>query len=201
MKIFWVIVTVVFFSFNLSLLAKEAEVEGILEVIMATEIPRGKCEPVYFVNTNGKRTGFSLPAHAPTLKPGQKIKISGRWEEIDGKKSFRCRKVTAVATAEPVAKKAATSANNAEYLPKQRPVLGEQNILVVCVSSLDTEDETPVWGKEKIEDKIFSNQHSLTAYWGACSLDKVWLTGDILDDGNWKKMEKSWTEYGYGSCT
>src|SRR3989344_8821855 len=187
MKIFWVIVTVVFFSFNLSLLAKEAEVEGILEVIMATEIPRGKCEPVYFVNTNGKRTGFSLPAHAPPLKPGQKIKISGRWEEIDGKKSFRCRKVTAVATAEPVAKKAATSANNAEYyLPKQDPVLGEQNILVVCVNSPDTEDKSPEWGKEKIEDKIFSNKHSLNAYWKECSTDQVWLTGDVFNDGNWK---------------
>ena len=70
--------------FNLSLFfvtnLQAEDLEGTLEVVMVTEIPRGKCEPVYFLNTNGKRTGFSLPAHAPPVSPGQKIKISGQWK-------------------------------------------------------------------------------------------------------------------------
>src|SRR3989339_457071 len=200
----FVVVILSFVSISSLLLAEE--VEGTLEVIMVTEIPRGKCEPLYFINIGGKRTQFSLPAHAPPVSPGQKIKISGQWEnEIPGKKKFNCRKITAVAKSAAKKPLASTLTDNLSgYLPEQNKVLGEQNILVVCLNSPDTEDESPEWGEEKIEDKIFSNQHSLTAYWKACSIDKngepqVWLTGDIFNGGNWKMMDKSWSEYGYGS--
>src|SRR3989338_8180714 len=146
--------------FNLSLFfvtnLQAEDLEGTLEVVMVTEIPRGKCEPVYFLNTNGKRTGFSLPAHAPPVSLGQKIKISGQWKDDgSGKRSFRCRKLRVVAAAEPAAPKAAILANAAEYyLPKQDLVLGERKILTVCINSPDTKD-SPEWGKEKVEDKIF----------------------------------------------
>lgn len=177
------------------------EMEGTLEVIMATKVKQKTCEPLYFINIGGKKTQFSLPAHAPpNLSPGQKIKIAGRWDESgSGKKSFHCQKVTPVAIA-PIAKKATSATDNASsYLPKQTPVSDEQKVLVICLNSPDTEDESPVWSEEKIDDKIFSNKHSLNAYWKECSQSKVWLTGDILDSGNWKTMPKNFTEYGYGS--
>ena len=201
--LFVVVFILSFVSISSPLLAEE--IEGTLEVIMVTEIPRGKCEPLYFINIGGKRTQFSLPAHAPPVSPGQKIKISGQWKDDgSGKRSFRCRKLTAVAAAEPAVKKSFASMDNLSgYLPRQRPVLRGQNILVVCLNSPDTKD-SPEWGEEKIEDKIFSNKHSLNAYWKACSIDQngqpqVWLTGDIFNDGKWKMMPKSWTEYGYDS--
>jgi len=188
-----------------SLLAEEYE--GTLEVIMATETVGEKtCQPLYFVNTgNGKKIRFSLPAHAPpNLSPRQKIKISGQWEdEISGKKKFNCRKITAVAKSAAKKPPASTLTDNLSgYLPEQNKVLGERKILVVCVT--DQEHSTESWGKEKIEDKISSNKHSLDAYWKACSIDKngepqVWLTGDVFNDGNWKMMEKNWSDYGYGS--
>src|SRR3989338_5854848 len=100
----FVVVILSFVSISSPLLAEE--IEGTLEVIMVTEIPRGKCEPLYFINIGGKRTQFSLPAHAPPVSPGQKIKISGRWDESNGKNSFHCRKVTPIATASAVKKTA-----------------------------------------------------------------------------------------------
>ena len=173
------------------------EIEGTLEVVLATDVVKKTCQPIYFINTDaGQRTQFTMPAAAPpNLSPGQKIKISGRWEEKGEEKSFHCGKVS------PSIKKA-TSLTIA-YLPEQKPVLGEQKILVVYLSSPDTEDDLPSWDKEKIDDKIFSNKHSLNAYWKACSINnktgepKVWLAGDILD--GWRKMPKAFTEYGYGS--
>jgi len=195
------VVVLSFVSSFSSLLAEEYE--GTLEVIMATETGGEKtCQPLYFVNTgNGKKIRFSLPAHAPPLSPGQKIKISGQWEdEISVKKKFNCRKITAVAKSAAKKPLALTSTDNLSgYLPEQNKVLWERKILVVCVTD---EEHSPAesWGTEKIEDKIFSNQHSLNAYWKACSGEKVWLTGDVFNDGNWKMMEKKWSEYGYGSA-
>ena len=206
MKRFW-IVAIVFFSFNLSfvttLLAKEAEMEGTLEVIMVTEIPRGKCEPLYFINIGGKRTQFSLPAHAPPVSPGQKIKISGRWDESNGKNSFHCRKVTPIATASAVKKTANSTDNTGDYLPEQTPVLDAQRTLVVLLAF--PYDSIPDWGKEKAENKVFvseptdryPNDHSDNAYWKECSGGKMWLKGECLD--GWKSMPKPASDYGYAS--
>ena len=180
------------------------EIEGNLEIIMATETGGEKtCKPIYYVNSGGKRTQFSMPATAPPISPGQKIKISGQWEEVTAKSVFIAKNIATIAIV-PDAKKTMSSADNvSDYLPEQKSVLGEQKVLVVCLSFLDTEN-TPSWGKEKINDKIFSNKHSLNAYWKACSVDEtgepqVWLTGsdDTLD--GWRKMPKNVTEYGYGS--
>ena len=204
-KFLSIIIVVLSFVSSFSFLLAE-EYEGTLEVIMATETGGEKtCQPLYFLNKKGNRTQFSLPAHAPpNLSPGQKIKTFGQWEdEISGKKKFNCRKITAVAKSAAKKPPASTLTDNLSgYLPEQNKVLGERKILVVCVT--DQEHSTESWGKEKIEDKISSNKHSLDAYWKACSIDKngepqVWLTGDVFNDGNWKMMEKNWSDYGYGS--
>src|SRR3989344_8705864 len=102
MERFWVVAVAVA-VFNLCLTTfisslSGEEYEGTLEVLMATEVKSGKCEPLYFINAGGKkRTQFSPPADAPSLTPGQKIKISGQWDADDGK-SFRCGKVELSAT-------------------------------------------------------------------------------------------------------
>ena len=182
------------------------EIEGALEVVMATEVSQKSCKPLYFINTGGKRMQFSLPAHAPpNLSPGQKIKISGRWDDDGaGKKSFHCRKVATVAAAAPAVKKAVSLTDSAScYLPKQNPVLGEQRTLVVLIAFPD--HDVPEWDKEKAENKVFyseptskyPNDHSDNAYWKECSGDKMWLTGKCLD--GWKSMPKNASEYGYGS--
>jgi len=200
-KFLSIIIVVLSFVSSFSFLLAE-EYEGTLEVIMATETGGEKtCQPLYFLNKKGNRTQFSLPAHAPpNLSPGQKIKTFGQWEdEISGKKKFNCRKITAVAKSAAKKPLALTSTDNLSgYLPEQNKVLRERKILVVCVT--DQEHSTESWGEEKIEDKIFSKQHSLDAYWKECSGEKVWLTGDVFNDGNWKMMEKKWSEYGYGSA-
>lgn len=193
-------------SSSFSFSSATEELEGILEIIMVTNIEQKTCEPLYSINVSGKRTQFSLPARVPPLSPGQPIKISGRWKEVSGKKSFHCRKITPIVIA-PTAKKAVSSADNisdSDYLPRQDIVLGPQNVLVVCLNSPDTKDDSPVWTEETINDKISSDKHSLNAYWEACSIDKTgkpqaWLTCDVLDKGNWKTMPKNWAEYGYGS--
>ena len=198
-----VIAVLLFFAPSLPSSPSMEELEGTLEIMMATEIGGEKtCKQVYFINTGGKRTQFSMPAHTPPLSPGQKIKISGRWEESAEKKGFYCRKVEAIAVA-PVAKKATSSADGiSSYLPNQTPVLGEQRTLVILIAFPD--HEVPEWGKEKAENKIFSseptdkypNDHSDNAYWKECSVEKMWLNGECLD--GWKDMPYPATEYGYG---
>ena len=173
------------------------------EVIMAPEVGGGKCEPLYFINIGGKRTQFSLPAHAPPLSPPPTIKISGRWDESNGKNSFHCRKVTPIATASAVKKTANSTDNTGDYLPEQTPVLGAQRTLVVLIAFPD--HSIPNWGKEKAENKVFAseptdkypNDHSDNAYWKECSKEKMWLEGECLD--GWKSMTKNATEYGYAS--
>ena len=128
-----------FVASSLSYSSSTEELEGTLEVIMATKVSEKKCEPLYFVNTSGKRTQFSLPAHAPPLSPGQKIKISGRWEDKDGKKGFHCRKIAPAVTT----KTTSLAYSASDYLPKQTPVSGKQNILVVYLSSSDKEEDLP----------------------------------------------------------
>lgn len=207
MKKFGVAVVVftalLFISSSLSSSPTE-ELEGTLEIIMATEVGKKSCEPLYSINVNGKRTQFSLPVRVPPLSPGQKIKISGRWEEVSGKKSFHCRKITPVATTAPVAKRAISSADSAsDYLPRQRPVLGEQRTLVVLLRF--TNHTAPEWGKDKAENKVFAseptekypNDHSDNAFLKECSSEKTWLDGECLD--GWKDIPYPATDYGYDS--
>lgn len=192
--------------FVVSSMSYAEEMEGTLEVIMATKISETQksCKPLYFINTGGKKMQFSMPATAaPPLSPGQKIKISGGWDESDdGKKNFHCRKVTTVATTKFAIKNAADSADS-NYLPEQTPVLGAQRTLVLLLRF--PKHDTPEWGKKKAENKVFAsestskypNDHSDNAYWKECSRGKMWLEGECLD--GWKEMPKPATEYGYGS--
>ena len=206
MKKFGFVVFAVFALFvsvsSVSSSALMEEMEGTLEVIMATKVGEKSCESFYSVNVDGKRIPFSLPAAAPPLSPGQKIKISGRWEESNGGKSFHCQKVATIATAS--AAKKATSSVDSNYLPEQTPVLGAQRTLVVLIAFPD--HSIPNWGKDKAENKVFSsepsdewpyytNDHSDNAYWKECSKEKMWLEGECLD--GWKSMPKDATEYGY----
>ena len=178
------------------------EIEGTLEVLMATEMRSGKCEPLYFIKSEEKRTQFSPPADAPSLAPGQRIKISGQWDADDGK-SFRCGKVELSATP---AKKKRVSTEDTDisiYLPEQSPVIGPQKTLVVLVSFSD--HGLPGWGKAEMDNKVFRsaptneypNDHSDNAFWKGCSEEKMWLTGECLD--GWKKMLNPSSEYGYGT--
>ena len=182
------------------------ELEGTLEIMVATNLKQKECQTLYSIKVGKERIPFDLPAHSPpNLSSGQKVKIAGRWNESDGKKNFKSRKIESVTSAfAPVIKKAMASADDVSlYLPEQKPVLGEIKILVVCVNSPDTKDSSPEWSKEKIEDKISSNKHSLDAYWRACSVDnktgesKVWLSVTILE--GWREMPRELSEYGYGS--
>ena len=190
-----VFVVLVFLTPSLLSSPSTEEIEGTLEVIMATNVAEKTCQPLYFVNVSGKRTEFSLPATTPLLSPGQKIKISGRWEEKDGKKCFHCRKIAPVVTA-PVAKKAIISTDNvSNYLPKQKPVLNEQRAFVAKIAF--SGHPIPEWEEDKVEDVIFNNKYSVNAYWQECSNGKMWLTGKCL--GDWVNMSKPATEYGYGA--
>lgn len=183
------------------------ELEGTLEIMVATNLRQKECQTLYSIKVGKERIPFDLPARPPpNLSSGQKIKITGRWSESDGKKSFRSRKVeTITPTSKSAVKKSADSTTDdiRSYLPEQNLVSGEIKILVACVNSPDTKDSSPSWDKETIEDKISSNKHSLEAYWKACSVDnetgesKVWLSVTILE--GWREMPKSLSEYGYGS--
>src|SRR3989344_1845968 len=125
MERFWVVAVAVA-VFNLCLTTfisslSGEEYEGTLEVLMATEVKSGKCEPLYFIKSKEKRTQFSPPADVPSLTPGQKIKISGQWEETDGKKSFRCETLSA-APAAPAKKDMRSATDISAFLPEQSPV-------------------------------------------------------------------------------
>jgi len=198
MERFWVVAVAVA-VFNLCLTTfisslSGEEYEGTLEVLMATEVKSGKCEPLYFIKSKEKRTQFSPPADVPSLTPGQKIKISGQWEETDGKKSFRCETLSA-APAAPAKKDMRSATDISAFLPEQSPVLGPQRTLAVLVSFPD--HSLPGWGKAEMENKVFFNEHSDNSYWKECSGEKMWLEGGC-DDG-WKNMLKPSSEYGYGS--
>lgn len=184
------------------------ELEGTLEIMVATNLKKKECKTLYSIKVGKERIPFDLPAHPPpNLSSGQKVKITGRWSESEGEKSFKSRKVeTFTSTRKSAVKKSADSSEEEDisrYLPDQNIVSGEIKVLVVCVNSPDTKESSPEWSKETIEDKISSNKHSLEAYWKACLVDnetgesKVWFSVTILE--GWREMPKEFSEYGYGS--
>lgn len=203
MKKFGFVVLAITITLNLfvassSFSSATEELEGTLEIIMATKASEKNCQPLYFINNGGKKTRFSLPVHAPPLSPGQKIKIAGRWEENSGKNNFHCRKITLIGNVAPTTKKAKSAS---DYLPEQVSILGEQTTLVILLRF--TNHTAPEWGKEKVENKIFAseptkeypNDHSDNAFLKECSLEKTWLVGEGLN--GWKDMPNPSTDYGY----
>lgn len=183
------------------------ELEGTLEIMVATNLQKKECKTLYSIKVGKEIIPFDLPTHPPpNLSSGQKVKITGRWSENEGKKSFKSRKIeTFTSVRKSAIRKSADSSEDdiSSYLPEQNIVSGEIKVLVVCVNSPDTKESSPEWSKETIEDKISSNKHSLEAYWKACSVDnetgesKVWFSVTILE--GWREMPKELSEYGYGS--
>ena len=205
----FVVVFSLFVSSSSSFSSATEELEGKLEIMVVTPTDHDShnpCQMLYSIRVGKEKIPFSLPAHAPpNLKPGQKIRIAGRWEESNGGKSFHCRKVTSDVSATAVKKAASSTMGNISsgYLPEQTPVLGAQRTLAVLIAFPD--HTVPDWGKEKAENKVFKseptdkypNDHSDNAYWKECSGGKMWLEGECLN--GWKSMSKNASEYGYGS--
>lgn len=203
--VFAVLVFAVFPSSSQS--SPTEELEGTLEIMVATNLQKKECKTLYSIKVDKERIPFDLPTHPPpNLSSGQKVKITGRWNESGGEKSFKSRKIeTFTSTRKSAVKKSADSSEDdiSSYLPEQNIVSGEIKVLVVCVNSPDTKESSPEWSKETLEDKISSNKHSLEAYWKACFMDnetgesKIWFSVTILE--GWREMPKELSEYGYGS--
>ena len=106
-SVFAVIVMLFVVSPSSSQSSPTEELEGTLEIMVATNLRQKECQTLYSIKVGKERIPFDLPARPPpNLSSGQKIKIAGRWNESDGKKSFKSRKIEPVTSAfAPVIKK------------------------------------------------------------------------------------------------
>ena len=196
-SVFAVIVMLFVVSPSSSQSSPMEELEGTLEIMVATNLKQKECKTLYSIKVGKERIPFDLPAHSPpNLSSGQKVKIAGK----QSGKNFRCRKIVPVTSAfAPVIKKATISSDNdvSSYLPKQKPVSGKIKTVVASVYFDDI--PAPEWGKDKANDKIYFNDYSLTAYWEECSGGIMWLSGSDNTLEVWLKMPKDSSKYGYSS--
>lgn len=189
------------FPYSSSQSSPMEELEGTFEVLVATSLREKRCENIYYLKTGEERIRFSLPDNPPpNLSPGQKVKITGRWSESAGKKSFKSRKVETITSVRKSAIKKSDGSSMddiSRYFPEQYLVSGKIETVVAYVCFPDI--PAPKWGKDKANNKIFFNKHSLTAYWEECSGGIMWLSGSDNTLEVWMEMPKNSSAYGYSS--